>query len=130
MQEWPNTDFSRAEVAFREILSGGPPKDGILAIDDPHFSPVPQGGDLYADREPVMSVRIDGEARAYPLSILMWHEIVNDTLADTPISVTFCPLCNSGIVFDRRVEGIETTFGTTGKLRNSDMVMYDRLTES
>ena len=77
-----------------------------------------------------MSVRIDGEARAYPLSILMWHEIVNDTLADTPISVTFCPLCNSGIVFDRRVEGIETTFGTTGKLRNSDMVMYDRLTES
>ena len=130
LQEWPNTDFSRAEVAFREILSGGPPKDGILAIDDPHFSPVPQGGDLYADREPVMSVRIDGEARAYPLSILMWHEIVNDTLADTPISVTFCPLGNSGIVFDRRVEGIETTFGTTGKLRNSDMVMYDRLTES
>jgi hypothetical protein len=81
-------------------------------------------------KEPVMSVVIDGNARAYPLRIMIWHEIVNDTLAGRPIAVTYCPLCNAAIVFDRVVDGTETSFGTTGKLRNSDLVMYDRNTES
>ena len=73
---------------------------------------------------------IDGQARPYPLRIMIWHEIVNDTLAGRPISVSYCPLCNAAIVFERTVEGAVTSFGTTGKLRNSDLIMYDRETES
>jgi hypothetical protein len=128
--EWPQTDFSNSSVAFDEILSGGPPKDGIPAIDAPQFVALSALDAPPEPQEPVMSVEIGGEARAYPLSVLIWHEIVNDTLAGQPIAVTYCPLCNSGIVFDRRVNGAVTTFGTTGKLRNSDLVMYDRASES
>lgn len=126
--EWPETDFSRHSVAFDEILSGGPPKDGIPSIDDPEFVPLDQV-DL-PDREPVVGVVLNGEAKAYPLRILMWHEIVNDEIGGVPVAVTYCPLCNTSIVFDRRVEGRTLEFGTTGKLRNSDLVMYDRTTES
>ena len=128
-REWPQTDFSRHAVDFGEILSGGPPKDGIPAIDDPRFVPVAEAGDL-APEEAVMSVAIAGDARAYPLRVLIWHEIVNDTVGDVPVAVTYCPLCNSGIVFDRRLGGRVMDFGTTGKLRHSDLVMYDRQTES
>jgi len=126
---WEKTDFSRSSIDLSEIISGGPPKDGIPSIDDPKFKPVGEIDDLGAT-EPVVSLAIDGKARAYPLRILMWHEIVNDMLAGTPISVTYCPLCNSAIVFDRRVAGKVLDFGTTGKLRNSDLVMYDRQSES
>ena len=73
-----------------------------------------------------MVVELGGRARAYPLRIMVWHEIVNDRLAGRPIAVTYCPLCNSAVVFDRRVGGRELTFGTTGKLRRSDLVMWDR----
>jgi hypothetical protein len=128
--EWPATDFSRSAVGFGEIISGGPPKDGIPAIDDPRFEPAATVARPPAPREAVMSLEIGGDARAYPLAILMWHEIVNDTVGGVPVAVTYCPLCNSGIVFDRRVAGTATTFGTTGKLRHSDLVMYDRATES
>ncbi|PKP70680.1 MAG: hypothetical protein CVT82_05925 [Alphaproteobacteria bacterium HGW-Alphaproteobacteria-4] len=128
--EWPATDFSRTSVNFSEILSGGPPKDGIPAIDAPAFQTLAELSTRPDDREPVISVELGGQARAYPVAILMWHEIVNDTFAGTPIAVTYCPLCNSGIVFDRRLGGEATTFGTTGKLRNSDLVMYDRATQS
>ena len=83
-----------------------------------------------AATEPVISVFLGGEKRAHPLRILMWHEIVNDTLGGVPIAVTFCPLCNSAVVFERQVDGRVFDFGTTGKLRNSDLVMYDRQTES
>ncbi len=127
-KEWPNTEFSKASVSFDEIKDGGPPKDGIPPIDDPLFVKVDES-DL-PDVEPVIGVVIDGTARAYPLRILVWHEIVNDVIGDTPIAVTFCPLCNTGIVFDRRLGGKVLDFGTTGKLRNSDLVMYDRQTES
>ena len=126
---WPNTDFTKHSVRFRSILSGGPPRDGIPPIDNPVFEPVASVQNL-ADTEPVIGVRVNGEARAYPLQILMWHEIVNDTVGGTPISVTFCPLCNTAVVFDRRVDGRVLDFGTTGKLRNSDLIMYDRQTES
>jgi hypothetical protein len=98
-------------------------------VDDPVFVPVAQEDDLDPEM-PVISVEINGDARAYPLSILMFHEIVNDTVGGTPIAVTYCPLCNSGEVFIRKLNGVETTFGTTGLLRNSDMVMYDRLSET
>ncbi|MEX3008163.1 DUF3179 domain-containing protein [Hoeflea sp. TYP-13] len=127
-QGW-STDFSKHSVDYNEILSGGPPKDGIPSIDNPEFVAVAEMTDL-AELEPVIGLEIAGDARAYPLQILMWHEIVNDTVGGMPVTVTYCPLCNAALVFDRRVEGKADTFGTTGKLRNSDLVMYDRRTES
>ena len=128
--EWPETDFGRATVALDEIRSGGPPKDGIPAIDAPTFRKVGTESGLDA-REPVIALEIDGAApRAYPVRYLMWHEIVNDSVAGVPVAVTFCPLCNSGIVFDRRLDGAVLDFGVSGKLRHSDMIMYDRQTES
>jgi hypothetical protein len=127
--EWPRTDFSSHSVAFSEIMSGGPRKDGIPPIDKPKFVPAATLDDL-GPQEPVISVTIDGDVRAYPLRILMWHEIVNDTVGGVPITVTYCPLCNSAVVFDRRLGERVLDFGTTGKLRNSDLVMYDRQTES
>ncbi|MBL6959437.1 MAG: DUF3179 domain-containing protein [Rhodospirillales bacterium] len=126
---WPKTDFSKKSIDYSEILSGGPPKDGIPSIDKPKFIDAKDDKDL-GPNEPVISFEINGEAKAYPLRILMWHEIVNDTLGGVPVTVTYCPLCNSSIVFDRRLDGLVLDFGTTGKLRNSDLVMYDRQTES
>jgi len=130
--EWPRTDFSRATVPLDEIRSVIA-KDGIPAIDDPKFAPMARALELgLGETEPVISISIsiDGDARAYPLRVLTWQEIVNDTVGGIPVSVTYCPLCNSAIVFDRRLEGRVLSFGTTGKLRNSDLVMYDRQTES
>ncbi len=128
--EWPNTDFSKTSVEFNEILSGGPPRDGIPAVNNPAMIAVADES-RQGDREPVMTVEIDGQIpRAYPIRYLMWHEIANDVIGDVPVAVTFCPLCNSGITFDRRVQGRTLTFGVSGKLRNSDMVMFDRETES
>ncbi|TNF18876.1 MAG: DUF3179 domain-containing protein [Rhodobacteraceae bacterium] len=129
--EWPKTDFSRTSVEnWAEILSGGPPRDGIPALDDPAFIAVSEETRIGA-REPVITVALAGAPpRAYPIRYLTWHEIVNDVVAGVPIAVTFCPLCNSGITFDRRVGDRVLSFGVSGKLRNSDMVMYDRQTES
>lgn len=127
--EWPKTDFSKASLNLREILSGGVPKDGIRSVDDPQFKPVSDETDI-AETEPVVTVLINGKGRAYPLRYLMFHEIVNDTFESKPISVTFCPLCNSSVVFERVLDGKTVEFGTTGKLHNSDLVMYDRLTET
>ncbi len=128
--EWPRTDFDKSSVDFSEIISGGPPKDGIPPVDNPRFGSIADVSGEIGNDEPVVTVAIDGAAKAYPLAILMWHEIVNDELNGVPISVTFCPLCNSAIVFDRRVGDQVLDFGTTGKLRHSDLVMYDRQTES
>lgn len=128
--EWPRTDFEQTSVEnWTEILSGGPPKDGIPAITDPQM--ISAASAALPGREPVMVLALDGaKARAYPLRYLTWHEIVNDDVAGVPVAVTFCPLCNSGIVFDRRTSAGVLEFGVSGKLRNSDMVMYDRQTES
>ncbi len=127
---WPETDFSRSAVDFTEILSGGVPRDGIPAITAPRMIGVADETAL-EDREPVMTVEIDGETpRAYPVRYLTWHEIVNDEIGGVPVAVTFCPLCNSGLVFDRRVGGETLEFGVSGLLRFSDMVMYDRATHS
>tara|TARA_R110002167_G_scaffold13765_2_gene56644 strand:+ start:162 stop:1121 length:960 start_codon:yes stop_codon:yes gene_type:complete len=127
--EWPDTDFSRQAVDYAEIMSGGPPKDGIPPIDEPTFVPIDADTALSL-QEPVIGLIVNGDARAYPLRILIWHEIVNDTVGGVPVAVTYCPLCNAAIVFDRRVGGRVLDFGTTGKLRHSDLVMYDRQTES
>ena len=123
------TDFGRHTVPLREFQSGGPGKDEIPAIDRPRFLAVAEATFL-RPQEPVIALTLSGRARAYPLQILVWHEIVNDVVAGVPVAVTFCPLCNTAIAFDRRVEGRTLTFGTTGNLRNSDLVMYDRQTES
>jgi hypothetical protein len=128
--EWPRTDFSQSAVPFDEIFSGGVPKDGIPPIDNPRFAPIAEVDRLYTGTEPVITVNVNGAARAYPLGILMTHEIVNDELGGKPITVTYCPLCNSAIVFDRNVNGKVFDFGVSGKLRNSDLVMWDRQTES
>ena len=128
--EWPRTDFTKHAVPLGEIFSGGVPRDGIPPIDRPRFAAIAEVQKLYTGTEPVISVEINGEAKAYPLGILMTHEIVNDTLGGVPISVTYCPLCNSAIVFDRRIGDKVYDFGVSGKLRNSDLVMWDRQTES
>lgn len=128
-KQWPNTDFSLHSVPFDEIVGGGPPKDGIPSIDAPVFALMSNVEGL-KDTEPVISVEIKGHLRAYPLRILIWHEIVNDEIAGVPIAVTYCPLCDAAVVFDRRVDGRVLEFGTTGKVRHSDLVMYDRQTES
>ena len=128
--EWPRTDFSHKIIDLKEIVSGGPPKDGIPAIDEPRFVTTQEAAAWLDPKEPVVALSRDGIGRAYPLQILIWHEIVNDEFNGLPVSVTFCPLCNATMVFDRRVEGHLLDFGTTGKLRRSDLVMYDRQTES
>ena len=124
------TEFSRHSVPLGEISRGGPGKDGIPALDRPSSVPVGDAERWLEDREPVVELELGGEARAYPIQILIWHEIANDELAGTPVAVTFCPLCNTAIVFDRSLDGRLLDFGTTGNLRNSDLVMYDRQTES
>lgn len=127
---WPDTDFARLEIDLGEVISGGPPKDGIPALSAPGFIAAVDETRL-ADREPVMSVALPGQkARAYPIRYLMWHEIVNDSIGGVPVLVTFCPLCNTGMVFDPRLDGRTLSFGVSGLLRHSDMIMYDRETES
>lgn len=128
--EWPDTNFGKTSVSnWVEILSGGPPKDGIPALDNPNFVPA-SGKSGVAPSEPVITLEMGGQARAYPIRYLTWHEIVNDVVGGVPVAVTYCPLCNSALTFDRRVDGRVLSFGVSGKLRHSDMIMYDRETES
>src|SRR3989442_7581357 len=125
------TDFSRHGVPLSGFQSGGPSRDGIPPIDPPKPISISRARqDRFDAKEPVIVVRLGKAVRAYPEEILVWHEIVNDTLGGRPIAVTYCPLCNSAIVFDRRAAARTLTFGTTGNLRNSDLVMWDRQTQS
>ncbi|HUS98466.1 MAG TPA: DUF3179 domain-containing protein, partial [Hyphomicrobiaceae bacterium] len=132
VEGWAKTDFTKSAIPFGEILSGGPPKDGIPAIDKPVFEALAKltAKQTPKTTAPVISLEINGDARAYPLRVLTWHEIANDTVGGIPVTVTYCPLCNAAIVFDRRLNGRVLDFGTSGKLRHSDLVMYDRQTES
>ncbi len=124
------TDFSKHSVPYSEILSGGPPKDGIPAIDEPRFVGVGEAEEWLEPQEPVILLEVANDFRAYPIQIIMWHEIANDTVGGVPMVVTFCPLCNTAIAFERTVDGRELDFGTTGRLRFSNLIMYDRQTES
>jgi hypothetical protein len=124
------TDTSKALVPLEEIISGGPPPDGIPPIDRPAFVTPDAARAWLRPKEPVLALEIAGDARAYPLQILMWHEIVNDVVGGRPVAVTFCPLCNSSLVFDRAVDGTTLDFGTSGMLYRSDLVMYDRQSHS
>ena len=124
------TDFCRSAVDFDEIIVGHPVKDGIPALIDPAMESVAAAATWLSDRSPVIAVAIADEARAYPLAILMWHEIANDVIGGRPVAVTFCPLCNSSITFDRRLQGETLDFGVSGLLRHSDLIMYDRQSDS
>ena len=124
------TDFSKHTVPYSEILSGGPPKDGIPALKDPLFISVADADAWLKPKEPVILVEVEEEAKAYPIQILIWHEIANDTVGGEPLVVTFCPLCNTAIAFKRTVNDKVLDFGTTGRLRYSNLIMYDRQTET
>jgi len=123
------TDFGIADIDLAEI-AGSVPRDGIPPIDQPVFESVEAARGWMDGRAPVIALEVNGDARAYPLSILFWHEIVNDVVGDRPLLVTFCPLCHTALVYDRVLDGHLRVFGNTGSLRYSDMVMYDRATES
>jgi hypothetical protein len=124
------TDFSITSIDFSEILSGGPSRDGIPAILKPKFVDINEADSWLMPQEPVVQVLVNNEAKAYPIQILMWHEIVNDEIGGVPVLVTFCPLCNTAIAFERTVNGRAFDFGTTGRLRFSNLIMYDRQTET
>ena len=123
------TDGVKHIVPLDKIRSGGPPKDGIPSIDNPQFVKASEA-EFVSDNDVVIGLEINGETKAYPLSILVWHEIVNDEVGGTPVAVTYCPLCYTNQVFEGTINGQEVEFGTSGKLYNSNLVMYDRLTES
>jgi len=124
------TDFSISAIPFNEVLSGGVPKDGIPALNNPRFESIADARTWLGDQSPVIALEIDGVARAYPLAVLTWHEIVNDELNGTPVAVTFCPLCHTALVYDRTLDDTIHDFGVSGNLRFSDMIMYDRQTET
>ncbi len=116
-------------IPLDKIRGGGPPKDGIPSIDDPKFATLTESN-FMSNSDIVIGLEINGEAKAYPLFILVWHEIVNDNVGGTPVAVTYCPLCFTNQVFERILDGQAVEFGTSGKLYNSNLVMYDRLTDS
>jgi len=124
------TDGVRHSVPLDEIRGGGPAKDGIPPIDEPKFISIEEAEENLENEEPGISVSLNGVERFYPYQILVWHEIVNDTVDGQRILVTYCPLCFSGVVFDPVVKGERVEFGTSGKLWQSNLVMYDRKTDS
>lgn len=121
-------DLGNSTIPIDEIKDGGPPRDGIPSIDSPEFRKVNQAA--LAGRERILGVFANGVAKAYPVNILNYHEIVNDDFDGQPVVVTYCPLCGSGIAFNSVVDGKPLTFGVSGMLYNSDMLLYDRETES
>ncbi len=122
-------DLANASIPASEIERGGPPRDGIPAIDAPRFVPAASARELKpTDR--VLGLRLEGEARAYPVAILNWHEVVNDVLGGVPVAVTYCPLCGTGVAYKAEVDGRPLQFGVSGLLYNSDVLLYDRQTES
>jgi hypothetical protein len=120
----------KAIVPLDQIVSGGPPRDGIPSIDNPKFVSVQDASKFLQGSDLVIGVSVNGDTRAYPLQILVWHEIVNDVVGGTPVAVTYCPLCFTSQVFVRDIDGQVVQFGTSGKLYNSNLVMYDRTSES
>ena len=126
---FPKTDWSKADSNIENAISGGPTKDGIPALENPKFIPINEFP--HDDTIQTIVLKSDNEIKVYPYNILTWHEIVNDTIDNTPVAVTFCPLCGSAIVFDRTLpDGTISTFGVSGSLLESNMIMYDRNTEN
>lgn len=139
-RDWPEQDWTRRTVRFGQIVRGCGGRDCILALDAPgavssdgpygvaRFAPVASVD--YPANLPVAVLRVGGSARGYPLHILTLHEIVNDVVAGVPVVASFCPLCNTALAFDRRVDGAALDFGVSGNLRHSDLIMWDRQTET
>lgn len=125
-----NRDLPEPRVDLEALVSGGPPPDGIPAIDAPKFRSIEDAELSLDETEPVIVVDIGGDARAYPVEIMMWHEIVNDVVGEVPVAVTYCPLCNSAVSYERTINDVPVTFGTSGELYAAALVMYDRATES
>ena len=123
-------DGTKYIVDPSKIRGGGPPKDGIPSIDNPKFVSVDEADEWIEGNELILVMEHKGEKRIYPLQIMVWHEIVNDNIAGDPILITYCPLCGSGIAYERTIDGGAVEFGTSGKLYNSNLVMYDRLTDT
>ncbi|MFW5703698.1 MAG: DUF3179 domain-containing protein [Patescibacteria group bacterium] len=134
VSEQNNKDTSDPQSAEKldpsELEQGCPVRDCIPSIDDPRFVSAKEANRWLNPDDRVFALSYNGVTRAYPQRILNWHEIVNDTLSNDPVAITFCPLCGTAIAFKRVVNGTETTFGVSGKLYNSNLVMYDRLEES
>lgn len=122
-------DLSNSILPVDQILHGGPPRDGIPAISNPKLIEA-SAADYLRSGDRVVGIEINGEARAYPIPILNWHEIVNDEIDGKPFAVTFCPLCGTAVAFDASIAGEATEFGVSGLLYNSDVLLYDRNTES
>ncbi len=127
---WQERGAAQSLVPLDEMIPGGPPPDGIPAIDSPSFEAAEDAASWLAPQEPVVALRVSDDSRAYPIRILMWHEIVNDVVGGEPVSVTYCPLCDSATVYSRKVGDLVLDFGTSGRLYKSNLVMYDRQTKS
>lgn len=124
-------DFANHSIPLNEIMSGGPSKDGIPAIDRPRFVPASKASRTFLeDGDRIIALAVDGKKKAYPIKILNWHEIVNDSIGGCRVVVTFCPLCGTGMVFDANAAGKQLNFGVSGLLYQSDVLLYDRQTES
>jgi len=123
-------DYSRHSIPVDEIFAGGPVKDGIPALSQPKFVAVKEAKHFMKDEDRVLGLARNGQVKAYPVKILNWHEIVNDTIGSQAVVVTFCPLCGTGMVFDGKINGKDLTFGVSGMLYQSDMLLYDRKTDS
>ncbi len=126
----PPFDITRHSVAIEEILSGGPPKDGIPALSNPKFVSASEGDRFLKKHDRVLAIEYNGVAKAYPIRILNWHEVVNDTYNGKPVVVTWCPLCLSGIIYDPENGGNRLTFGVSGRIYKSNLLMYDHETGS
>lgn len=124
-----NFDLTGSLIPVNEILQGGPPRDGIPSIDKPIFVSAAQAK-FMQPKDRVIGITVNGESRAYPINILNWHEIVNDTIQGRPVSVTYCPLCGTGIVYEGNQGGRTLKLGVSGLLYNSDVLLYDRQTET
>ena len=122
-------DLSNATIPVNQIMHGGPPKDGIPAISNPKFVNANQAKHVNSD-DRIVGINMEGVAKAYPISILNWHEIVNDEINEQHFAITYCPLCGTAVAFDARIDGKVTEFGVSGLLYNSDVLLYDRNTES
>ncbi len=124
------SDGTKYIVHPNKLLSGGPPKDGIPSIDKPKFISAKEAGKFVRDEELILGINLNDDKRAYPFQILVWHEIVNDVVAGKPVAITYCPLCGTGIAYERIINNESVEFGISGLLYNSDLIMYDRKTDT
>ncbi len=120
------TDYEGAKIDPVKLLRGCPVKDCIPSIDEPEFETLAEADTWLNDDDRVFGLVYNGVEKAYPQRILNWHEIVNDTVGGDPVGITFCPFCGTAVAFIRKVNGETTTFGVSGYLYNSDLIMYDR----